>query len=287
MGLSEDFWTIVDHDENSRENCRRAFEMALEAPDGPERDALLAVSYHDGIGVDPDNDKAFELAERAAKQDEGLALYLLGLMCDNAETPDQATGGPRQKYDQYDASTFMERCAATDSWWAGAAHLWLGHYYYDSARGGDPEVAIEHFEQAGEDDKEASAIVSDYYWDMAGRDDFADEAVNAKLFKWTQAAVNQDPYEYSIRYATLLAEGIGCNPSFRLARKYFEDAYYFGKWEGAAAIAALFEDRAADTSLPDDERKKCLHEAELWHKSAEKLRLEKIAEEPDPSVEED
>ncbi|MDO4320876.1 MAG: hypothetical protein Q4C34_09920 [Bacteroidales bacterium] len=287
MGLSEDFWTVVHKNEDDPENGRIAYKLAFDAPDGPERDALLAISHHEGIGVKPDFEKAFDYAERAAKHDEGLALYLLGIMCDNAETPDQAEGGPRQKYDQYDAETFMERCTKTDSCWAAPAHLWLGHFFYDSARGGDPDIAIEHFEAIGDDDEDAAAILSDHYWDMANRLEFEDQGINDKLYHWTKAAVILRPSDYSMRYATLLAEGIGCKQSFRLARKYYEDAYYFGRWEGAEAIALLYEKRAAETGMNSEEREKRLHEAGLWHKSADELRLKQIAEDPDPAIEED
>lgn len=123
--------------------------MVISASPSAERTGLLAFMYHEGIGVEADLDRCFELAMQAIDQGgDGLGYFLLGYMCDNIETPDQATGGPRQMYDHYDAERFYAHCAQTDSRWAGQACHWLVDYYMDSARGGDPDVAQEYLELA-------------------------------------------------------------------------------------------------------------------------------------------
>lgn len=274
MNLSEEFWEIFG-DGKSTDARLAAFRLVFDAPDGPERDGLLALAYHDGVGVDVNYDKAFEYAERAAELNEGVALYLLGFMCENAETPDQACGGPRQKYDHYDAERFMERCAATTSSWAEPAHMWLGDYYMDSARGGDPEVALEHYEAIAEDNTEATSKLSDYYWDRAEAFGFQDEETNELCYKWSLAAVIKDPYNYSFRHASLLYRGVGCNPSFRLARKYYEDAYDFGMWEAAAAIADMYSNRALEEGRSEDEIEKCIKESVSWQRLADRQRARK------------
>ena len=287
MGLSEEFWKVLDGDIENPEAGKKAYEMVVNAPDGPERDGLLGMIYYQGIGVEEDLEKAFEYAEKAAEKDEGIALYLLGIMCENAETPDQAEGGPRQKYDHYDAEQFMERCANTTSAWANDAHLWLGDFFFDGARGGDPDIAMEHYEVIGKYSREASAKLSDYYYDYASYEDFKNEELNKKALEWSEMAASWDPAGYAYQTGCMLAEGVGCKPSFRLARKYLEDAYYCGQWEAAETIANLFQERADSDEYPDEERERCRKDAESWHASAEKLRLSQTAEEPDNSIEED
>lgn len=73
--------------------CRKAAELVFHAPED-EKYGLLALMYHGGIGVEPNLNMAFEYAEKAAMENEGVALYLLGFMCENGETPDQFNGGP-------------------------------------------------------------------------------------------------------------------------------------------------------------------------------------------------
>ncbi len=71
-----------------------------------------------------------QLTEKAAFEDhDPLGYYLLGYMCYNEETPDQATGGPRQEYDWYDAERFYEICAKSESKWRVPACLWLGDFF--------------------------------------------------------------------------------------------------------------------------------------------------------------
>lgn len=297
MSLSDDFHSLLAAAEDDPAMTAKAAELVLSAPIDSESTGLLALMYHEGIGVLADLDKCFALAEKAvAEGGDGLGYFLLGYMCDNAETPDQAEGGPRQKYDHYDAERFYELCSRTDSRWAVPAHLWLGDYYMDSAQGGDPEIAVEHYEAIGEKNGDAACRLSDYYWDQLTVDavipeEYRDKDLREKIFKWTQLAVRDNPHDYSYRMGWCYADGIGCDAKkgFRLARKYWEDAYGFGDWRAADAIATLFEERLEE--LPPDadewERERCRKEIASWRKLAEKTREREWAEEPDCSMEED
>lgn len=297
MSLSDDFHSLLAAAEDDPAMTAKAAELVLSAPIDSESTGLLALMYHEGIGVPADLDKCFALAEKAVTEGgDGLGYFLLGYMCDNAETPDQAEGGPRQKYDHYDAERFYELCSKTDSRWAVPAHLWLGDYYMDSAQGGDPEIAVEHYEAIGEKNGDAACRLSDYYWDQLTVDavipeEYRDKDLREKIFKWTQLAVRDNPHDYSYRMGWCYADGIGCDArkGFRLARKYWEDAYGFGDWRAADAIATLYEERLEE--LPPDadewERERCRREIDSWRKLAEKTREREWAEEPDCSMEKD
>lgn len=297
MGLSEEFYKLLEESSDDPKAEKRAAQLVISAPTDAESNGLLALMYHDGIGVERDFDKAFEYAEAAAEEDEGLALYLLGFMCEHAETPDQADGGPRQKYDHYDAENFMERCSKTSSSWATDAHLWLGKFFMDMAKGGDPEIGIEHLETIGETDAEAAGILSDYYWDLWEYDYYSEEEkeeraeLARKVRKWTSEAVRFNPHDYSFRMGCCYADGIGSDAKagFRLARKYWEDAYGFGDWRGASAIATLYEERleSLGEDAPETERENCKKHIESWRKLAKKEQERQCANEPDPSKEED
>jgi len=298
MSLSDDFHRLLNGHEDEPGMHKIIAEMVLKAPVTPESNGLLALMYHEGIGVSVDLDKSCELAEKAAFEgNDGLGYFLLGYMCDNAETPDQKEGGPRQKYDHYDAERFYEKCTEIDSRWAEHAHLWLGDYFMNSAQGGDPDVAIEHYEAIGENNAEAAGRLSDYYWEQQVVDavipeEYRDKELEEKIFKWTHDAVRLNPHDYSYRMGWCYADGIGCDAGkgFRLARKYWEDAYEFGDWRAADSIATLFEERLEN--LPDDadhawERQRCEREITSWRKLAAKTREREWAKEPDPSIEED
>ena len=239
MSLSDDFHELIAEAEEHPERLREAAALVLEAPETAETNGLLALMYHEGIGVATDLDKACALAEKAAFEGgDPLGYFLLGYMCDNIETPDQAKGGDRQRYDHYDAERFYEICAGKESRWQAPARMWLGDYYMDMARGGDPEIAVEHYEAIAERWPQAAYALCDYYWGMhAACPD--DEEVARNVYRWTLAAVTENPHDYSYHMGCVHAEGIGCNVALRLARKYWEDAYAFGDSRASAALAAL------------------------------------------------
>ena len=76
MGLSEEFYDILSHEDEDPEACNKAAELVLKAPVTTESTGLLALMYYDGIGVEQDTEKAFEYAEIAAEENEGVALYI-------------------------------------------------------------------------------------------------------------------------------------------------------------------------------------------------------------------
>lgn len=280
--------TLADNDDKP-EVCEKVAKMVMDSPDTPERTGLMAYLYHDGIGVERDLDKCFELAEKAAFEgDDPLGYFLLGFMCDNAETPDQEEGGPRQKYDHYDAERFYEICAGKDSRWRDEATMWLGDYYMNSAKGGDPDVAVDYYESIADHNSEAVAELSDYYWNLVMPEYLEDEEWRAALFKWTERAAGLDPEEYSYRLAWLYADGIGCAQSRDKAMEYFGKAYDFGDWRGAEAIAMIWEEELEEKPGMSDEEKDILGKRiEEWRNKANRLREEEARNEADPSQEED
>lgn len=287
--LTQRFISIMANNEENREACLKAAEMVLSAPSTPESTGLLAYMYHEGIGVDVNLDRCFELAEEAAfKGGDALGYFLLGYMCDNAETPDQAEGGPRQKYDHYDAERFYEKCAEIDSPWSTPAHLWLGDYYMDMAQGGDPEIGVEHYEAVAEDNDEAAGRLSDYYWNLVMPEYFEDEEWCAALFKWTEVAARLNPEEYSYRMGWIYADGFGCEKSFEKAIHFFEEAYNHGDWRGAKAVAQCYEEFILDSTEPGSkERAGCEQAIKEWNERADRMREDELLNDPDNCVEED
>ncbi len=272
MNLSETFYDLLEKYGENPEIGAKIAQLVLSADETPESDGMLAYIYHEGIGVEADLDKCFELAEKASDGGDGLGYFLLGFMCDNAETPDQAEGGPRQKYDHYDAERFYEKCAETDSPWASMAHLWLGNYFMDSAQGGDPEIAIEHYEAIADTDADAAGAICDYYWgfyEVSPDDD--DEELYKKVYLWTNKAYDLDPEGYAYQLGCVYEDGIGCKRSLQKAKEYFEEAYAYGDYLAVDALVDVCEEWLDEPGLSDAERKKCEEELAKWMKVAEDI----------------
>lgn len=262
---------LAGHEEDP-ETQHKAAELVLGAPDGAERDGLLSLIYHEGLGVERDLDRAFEYAEKAAFEGgDGLGYFMLGYMCENAETPDQAEGGPRQKYDHYDAERFYEICSGIESRWRDQAILWLGDYYMDMAQGGDPEIGVEYYEKIADSNAEAAGRLSDHYWDLIMPEYLEDEEWTSQLFRWTAVAARLDPEEYSYRMGWIYADGLGCEPQPDKAIEEFGKAYSYGDWRGAKSIARVFEEML--DSAPDAaSRAECEKNIKLWDERADRLR---------------
>lgn len=288
--LTDTFLRMFEHKDDNSESLRKIYELISDAPDSSERDGLMALLLHEGIGVPTSLEKSFEYAEKAALEGgDALGYYILGYMCDKAETPDQAEGGPRQKYDHYDAERFYEKCAEKESNWKKYACNWLGDHFLNMARGGDPELGVEYLEQIAEDDAEAAERLSDYYWDIV-IPDYPDDERAEDLFRWTKKAVelDEEDEEYLYRLGWLYADGIGCEKSFWLALKYFGLAYFAGDWRGAESIANLLEERLDEGhDLSPEEVKEFRTDIDGWRRKAKTMKDEEDTEEPDPSIEED
>ncbi|MDE7349757.1 MAG: hypothetical protein K2N25_01715 [Muribaculaceae bacterium] len=289
--LTDTFLRLLDLNDSNPAISGKIFEIISGAPDSAERDGLMALLFYEGIGVPADLDRSFEYAEKAAFEGgDPLGYYVLGHMCDKAETPDQAEGGPRQKYDHYDAERFYEKCAEKESHWKKYACNWLGDYFLNMARGGDPEVGIEYLEQIAEKDVEAAGRLSDYFWDLVMPDYTDDKERADALFRWTQKAVelDEDDEEYLYRLGWLYADGIGCEKSFWMALKYFGLAYFAGDWRGAESIANVLEERLDEGhGLTPEEEKEFRADIEKWRRRAADMKSEADSEDPDPSIEED
>ncbi|MDE5813462.1 MAG: hypothetical protein K2H72_04175, partial [Muribaculaceae bacterium] len=118
QSLTDTVLRLLDSAEGNPGIAEKIFETVSNAPESSERDGLMALIYHDGIGTPVDLEKSFGYAVKAIEEGgDACACYVLGYMCDKAETPDQAEGGPRQEYDHYDAERFYELCAKQDTPW--------------------------------------------------------------------------------------------------------------------------------------------------------------------------
>lgn len=269
MSLSEKFYDKLNGNETNPEVGRKLAEMVFSAPETPESDGLLAFIYHEGIGVEADLDKSFGYAEKAALDGgDGLGYFILGYMCDNIETPNQEEGGPRQKYDQSDAVRFYEQCASTDSPWATQAHIWLGDYFLGMDRGSNPELAVEHYEAVADNNAYAASALCDYYWGFCDAlpEDETDEELMKKVFHWTYKAYDLNPEDYAYQLGCVYEEGIGCKPSFAMAKKYFEEAYGYGDQLAADALVDILEDRLSRPGLTKSERMEYNEELAKWRK---------------------
>lgn len=283
MTLSDKFHDLLKADDNDA-----AANLVLHAPDSAERDGLLALMYHEGIGVEPDLDLCFERAEKASDGQDPLGYFIMGYMCDKAETPDQGTGGHRQKYDHYDAERFYELCAKLESRWKDTAVLWLAEHYMDMAAGGDPEIGVEYYESIADHNADAAACLSDYYWDLIMPLYIEDDEWEAQLLKWTAVAAKMLPDEYCHRMGWIYADGIGCEKSREKAFDYFKEAYEAGDWRGAAAIAKLYEEYLEETPDMDTaEVKEINAEIARCKQLADEMCAEEAATEPDPSIDDD
>lgn len=271
--LSDKFHALLKEAEVNPELHKEAAKIVLDAPDSPEKEGLLGLMYHEGIGIPVDFDRCFEHAEKAVDTGgDPLGYFLLGYMCDNIETPDQADGGPRQKYDHYDAERFYEKCAEQESRWKEYACLWLGDYFLDFAQGGDPDVGVEYYEQVAEFNADAAAALSDYYWDLIMPLYLEDDEWRAQLFKWTKVAAELDPEEYSYRMGWIYADGLGCEKDDDMAIEYFKTAYGYDDWRGAKAIAKIYEERMEENpDLSDRDRKNYEKTIKFWTKKGDEI----------------
>ncbi len=76
MSLSDDFHAMLTGHEDDASVHKQIASMVLAAPETPESNGLLALMYHEGIGVAPDCGRCFALAEKAAVKDDGLGCFL-------------------------------------------------------------------------------------------------------------------------------------------------------------------------------------------------------------------
>ena len=290
QSLTDTVLRLLDSAEGNPGTAEKIFETVRNAPASSERDGLMALIYHDGIGTPVDLEKSFGYAVKAIEEGcDACACYVLGYMCDKAETPDQAEGGPRQEYDHYDAERFYELCAKQDTPWKKYACNWLGDYFLNMARGGDPEVGIEYLEQIADEDEDAAERLADYYWELV-MPDYTDDTERADaLFRWTKRAAGWGDEDFLYRLGWLYADGVGCGKSLLLALKYFGEAYMAGDWRGAESIANLLDEKLATDSedLTAEEKAEFKEDIAKWRHRAKSMKEESDAEEADPSLEED
>ncbi len=272
MTLTDKFLELQKQWERDSKVSKKIVNLIKKAPDSSERDGLISLMYHEGIGYIVDLEKSFELAEKASDGGDPLGYFMLGFMIDNIETPDQAKGGSRQKYDHYDAERFYAKCAELESRWQPFAILWLGDYYLDFARGGDPDVAVNYYESIAEHNAEAAEALSNYYWNLIMPEYFKDDEWRSKLFKWTSVAAELNPADFSYRMGWIYADGLGCEQSYDKAMDFFKTAYDYGDIKGAEAIAKIYEEKLENEINPDSDLKaKYAEKIAFWKKFADKL----------------
>lgn len=243
------------------------------APRSPEADGLQGYLYYYGIGGKMESlDMAFVMFERGERHDDSLSLYMLGLMCDRVETPDQKEGGFRKKYDRCHAVGLMERCVKGEGMWAMGARVWLGEYYMDEERGNDLEKGLLYFEipaLSGNDD--ALKRLIEHYSGLAKENDYADENVNRIWLKWQKTAYEFFPESESFNYGMLLTGVSGIEENIPKALQLFEDDYNYGYARGALALERYYRQTADDTSLPDRERTRAAFTGAQWAERAKQL----------------
>lgn len=157
----------------------------------------------------------------------------------------------------------------------------------------NPGEALKKYEPMAGHDRDAACAVSDYYWQFVTLDDewlgsAQAKEIGKKIYDTTQWAVRMNPHDYSYRMGQIYEYGIGLPAGeFRLARKYYEDAYEFGYWEAAEALSQMFAAELKRLAPDDSHYDYCAKSAASWHRLAEKSRLRQIAAEQDSAKEED
>lgn len=293
MTLSDNFHKLLADTDKRPEAIKDAVELVMNAPDTSERAGLMALMYHEGIGVDIDLDKCFELACKAAFEGhDGLGYFLIGYMCDNAETPKHTEGGSGQKYNRNDAKRFYEACSEIDCRWREEAVIWLGDYYMNPVQGNNPETAVKYYESIADVNAKAACRLSDYYWELINPEaPLENQDMASRLFKWTSVAASRHPEEYAFRLGSLYTCGIGCILDFERAIDLFEEAYEYGDWRGAQAIAATLAEYLNDNpEISAEERNQIECNIEQWIDWAEEMRQQGLLDDPeeqDCSIEED
>lgn len=79
MNLSDKFYEIIAGNEEDAGVRKAAADLVSAAPEGPERDGLLGLLLHEGIGVPVDLDKSFDHAEKAAKGETHSGIFFSAL----------------------------------------------------------------------------------------------------------------------------------------------------------------------------------------------------------------
>lgn len=139
----------------------------------------------------------------------------------------------------------------------------------DMAQGGDPEIAVEYYESIADNNAEAAARLSDYYWDLIMPCYFEDDEWRSQLFKWSSVAAKLNPEEYSYRMGWIYADGLGCEKSHEKAFDFFQEAYLYGDKKGADAIAKVYEEYLEENpEIGDEEKIEYQKEIERWKKLA-------------------
>ena len=158
----------------------------------------------------PDKAAAIVLAAPESEERDGLLLMMY-------------SEGIGVGKDDTRALSIAEKLYVIPTKWGEYAHLWLGDYYMDSARGDDTDKAIDHYLEIGDINGEAACRLTDIFWNAWS--DLDDESerpeVEHTLFYYTQLAAAYNP-EYLLQLGYCYATPIGCAKTESKALDCFE-----------------------------------------------------------------
>ncbi|MGA2056159.1 MAG: DUF2610 domain-containing protein [Bradyrhizobium sp.] len=226
---------------NERTDAFRRARLALE--DAQQRGYVaaihnLAVIYDQGLGVDPDVERANEMFKRAANQGFPLAMYTLA-----------------QRYSEGDKGSIIRDEGQAYEWFAKASESGLidatvkvGDYLWRGIgvpSGANPRRAVEALQRAAEaGSNQAKVLLGSYY--AQGKVIYSGNAEDSKSIRpdpalallWMgRAAESNDPTAQT-RLAGLLEKGDGL-PSAQpeIAERYWRFAAYGGDVEAEVELA--------------------------------------------------
>ena len=213
MKLSDKFHEMLGGHENDVQVRRQVADMVISAADSPERDGLLALIYHEGIGVSSDLAASLEYAGRAVSRGDGLGCFLLGYMYE--------TGEAGAGHGEDDAVHYYERCAGLDSRWQTQAIFRLSdccHDAFTNAGNADESIRRQLFKwtelAAGRDPKKYAARLGRLYEKGIGCVEDKEKAVDC----YEDAYSHGDPSGAS-SLAELLEHCLADNPDMSAAER--------------------------------------------------------------------
>lgn len=158
----------------------------------------------------PDNAAAIVLGAPESEERDGLLLMMyaegIGVAKDDAR-----------------ALAIAEKLNASSTKWGEYAHLWLGDYYMDSARGYDTDKAMDHYLEIGDTNGEAACRLADIFWNVWSElyDESVRPEVEHTLFYYSRLAAAYNP-EYLLQLGHCYATPIGCEKIESKALACFE-----------------------------------------------------------------
>lgn len=228
---------------------------------GEDAKYALAYCYYNGIGVEQDYEKAFDLYLEIAQHDSTRALNQIGFMY---------TKGRGVPENDYQAFIYYKRAAELGNavaqynvgvsyyngygceqnyreslyWFKKAAEggdanalSYIGdHYYYGKGVAVDFNEAAKWYLKAGKtDDPDILNALGDLYYN--GQGGFEKDAY--KAFSYYGQAADNTSEKAQLSYAKMLENGIGCTADIKEAYKYYRFAARQGNQEAKERVSYL------------------------------------------------